>query len=231
LNLIFQNARVETCKTAAQILKRKFNRSKEIEMFTNRFFTVLVILTLAAVVGLTVREAIATSAIASNADAARWEAMGKYYENQAQRQHELEAYHQSERTLVDPKAGIAIYQQSERMLIDPQAGMVIYHNSERTSIPLRNLASFNPYQRSEWFGNMNLEEAQPYVLDSATHSYIAWGEALQAAGELGDSAAGSNTTQENIFAGIDSNLDSATRSYIAWGLALQAKDDIRTSCR
>ena len=65
-------------------------------MFTNRLFTVLVILALAAVIMLTVREAMATSAVASNAeetlrversrsaDTARWEAMGKYYENQAQ---------------------------------------------------------------------------------------------------------------------------------------------------
>jgi hypothetical protein len=67
-----------------------------------------------------------------------------------------------------------------------------------------------------------LKGNQPYVIDSATRSYIAWGEALQGAGKLGDPAAGSNTTQENIFAGIDSNLDSATRSYIAWGEALQA---------
>ena len=128
-------------------------------MFTNRFFTVLVILVLAALIALTVREAVATSGIASNADAARWEAMGKYYENQAE------------------------------------------------------------------------AEDQPYIMDSASRSYIAWGLALQAAGKLGDSAACSNTTQENIFAGIDSNLDSATRSYIAWGLALQAKDDIRALCR
>jgi hypothetical protein len=72
-------------------------------MFTNRFFTVLVILALAAVIVLTVREAMATSAVASNAeealrversrsaDTARWEAMGKYYENQAQRQRSRSA--------------------------------------------------------------------------------------------------------------------------------------------
>jgi|SRR5690349_19341430 len=66
-------------------------------MFTNRFFTVLVSLALAAVIVLTVREAMATSAVAFNAeealsnersrsaDTARWEAMGKYYENQVPR--------------------------------------------------------------------------------------------------------------------------------------------------
>jgi hypothetical protein len=64
-------------------------------------------------------------------------------------------------------------------------------------------------------------------MDSATRSYIAWGEALEAAAKLGESGVCSTTSQENIFAGIPNNLDSATRSYIAWGLALQAKDDIR----
>lgn len=71
-----------------------------------------------------------------------------------------------------------------------------------------------------------LEKAKLNALDSGTRSYIAWGEALKAAGKLGESDTCSNTTQENIFAGIDNSLDSATRSYIAWGLALQAKNDI-----
>jgi hypothetical protein len=70
------------------------------------------------------------------------------------------------------------------------------------------------------------EEDQPYALDSATRSSIAWGEALQEAGKLGVSSTCSNTAREKIFAGIPENLDSVTRSYIAWGLALQAKDDI-----
>ena len=76
-----------------------------------------------------------------------------------------------------------------------------------------------------------LEKAKLTAFDSGTRSYIAWGEALEAAGKLGESGACPTTSQENIFAGIDSNLDSATRSYIAWGLALQAKDDIRALCR
>ena len=69
------------------------------------------------------------------------------------------------------------------------------------------------------------------ALDSGTRSYIAWGEALEAAGKLGESGACSTNSQQNIFAGVDSSLDSATRSYIAWGLALQAKDDMRALCR
>lgn len=76
-----------------------------------------------------------------------------------------------------------------------------------------------------------LEKAKLNALDSGTRSYIAWGEALEAAGKLGEPGACPTTSQENIFAGIDSSLDSATRSYIAWGLALQAKDDIRALCR
>jgi hypothetical protein len=73
----------------------------------------------------------------------------------------------------------------------------------------------------------SLEKAKLNALDSGTRSYIALGEALEAAAKLGESGACSTTSQENIFAGIDSNLDSATRSYIAWGLALQARNDIR----
>jgi hypothetical protein len=61
---------------------------------------------------------------------------------------DLTAYYLSERTLVDPNAGLAIYQQSERTFVDPQTGLAIYQQSERTSVPVR----FNKYQRSEWFG-------------------------------------------------------------------------------
>jgi hypothetical protein len=66
----------------------KSHRSKEIKVFTNRFFTLLVVMTLVLVATLTVREAVATSTVVSDAqkaqraqvaDAARWTAMGKYY--------------------------------------------------------------------------------------------------------------------------------------------------------
>jgi hypothetical protein len=76
-----------------------------------------------------------------------------------------------------------------------------------------------------------LEKAKLNALDSGTRSYIARGEALEAAGKRGESGACPTTSQENIFAGIDSSLDSATRSYIAWGLALRTKDNIRVLCR
>ncbi len=69
-------------------------------MYAKRFFPFVVILALGAVIAMTVREAVATSAIALDpgaqeaqrlqrsraADAARWKAMGAYYErlNEAQ---------------------------------------------------------------------------------------------------------------------------------------------------
>ena len=60
---------------------------------------------------------------------------------------DMTAYHLSERTLTDPKAGLAMYLLSERTLVDPQAGMATYFNSERTSFPVL----FTKYQFSEWF--------------------------------------------------------------------------------
>jgi hypothetical protein len=152
-------------------LETEYPPIKEIKMFTNRFFIVLVIVALAVVGALIVEETIATSAVTSNeqvADAARWQGMAEYYQKQAE-----------------------------------------VWSLERSQAA----------------------EDQPYSMDSATRSYIAWGEALAAAGKLGESDTCSNTTQGNIFARIPNNLDSATRSYIAWGLALQAKNDIRASCR
>src|SRR5512138_2837128 len=51
---------------------------------------------------------------------------------------------------------------------------------------------------------------QPYIMDSATRSYIAQGQAMQARNAI----------------------DSGTRSYIAWGKALQAagKLDVSGTC-
>lgn len=149
-------------------------------MFTNRFFTVLVILALTAVAGLTVREAIATSSVTSNveeADAARWEAMGEYHANQAAAQPMDSA----------TRSYIAWGEALEAAghANDP---VVCTDTSQEIGF-----------------------DAEGYTLDSATRSYIAWGQALEAA--------------------RNAKLDSATRSYIAWGQALQAKDDIRALCR
>jgi hypothetical protein len=56
-------------------------------------------------------------------------------------------------------------------------------------------------------------------MDSATRSYIAWGNALKAANKEGVMVP---------VTGYGNALDSATRSYIAWGNALKAanKEDV-----
>ena len=178
-------------------------------MFTNRFFTALIIVALTAVVGLAVRETVVTSAFGSEleeaeriqqtwaADTARWEAVGEYYANQAAAQRMDSA----------TRSYIAWGQ----------------------AMQARNAMDSGTRSYIAW--GESLEKAKLNALDSGTRSYIAWGEALQAAGKLGVSGTCPNTTQENIFAGIPTNLDSATRSYIAWGLALQAKDDFEGLCR
>ena len=58
-----------------------------------------------------------------------------------------------------------------------------------------------------------ISSAATLELDSATRSYIAWGNALKAANNEGVMVP---------VAGYDNALDSATRSYIAWGEALKA---------
>ena len=48
---------------------------------------------------------------------------------------DLSAYRLSERTMIDPNAGLTMFHLSERTLTDPQAGLEAYFNSERTMIP------------------------------------------------------------------------------------------------
>jgi hypothetical protein len=55
LNLQYQMAGAQ--------MKRKFNQSKEIKMFVNRVFNLLIVIALVVLVGLTVREASATSTV------------------------------------------------------------------------------------------------------------------------------------------------------------------------
>jgi hypothetical protein len=115
---------VETQKTGA------FSRSKEIKMFKNRFLLVLGILSLllvAMVISFPLSSRPTSMERDQAADEARWTAMGEYYQKQAvenaNRLHGREAdaarwtamaeYYLSERTLVDPNAGLVIDQQSE----------------------------------------------------------------------------------------------------------------------
>ena len=173
-------------------------------MFKNRFLLVLGLLSL-LLVAMSVLEEAERIQQSGAGDTARWEAMGEYYANQADAQHkEARPYIMDSATRSYIAWGKAV--ESQRNAIDSATRSYIARGEA-------------------------LEKAKLSALDSGTRSYIALGKALEAAGKLGDSGACSNTTQEDIFAGIPNNLDSATRSYIAWGLALRAKDDIRASCR
>jgi hypothetical protein len=63
---------------------------------------------------------------------------------------------------------------------------------------------------------------QPYVMDSASRSYIAWGQAMQARNAM-DSGTRSYIAWGKALEKAKLNaLDSGTRSYIAWGEALEA---------
>jgi hypothetical protein len=182
-------------------------------MFTNRFFIVLVIVALAVVGALIVEETIATSVVTSNeqvADAALWQAMGEYYQKQA----EVWPLERSQAAEDQPYS---------------MDSATLSYTAWGQAMRARNAIDSGTRSYMAW--GEALEKAKLNALDSGTRSYIAWGEALEAAGKLGVLGTCSNMTQENIFAGRDSSLDSATRSYIAWGLALQAKNDIRALCR
>jgi hypothetical protein len=74
-------------------------------------------------------------------------------------------------------------------------------------------------------------EARPYVMDSATRSYIAWGQAMQVRNAIDSGTRSYIAWGEALEKAKLNALDSATRSYIAWGLALQAKNDIGALCR
>jgi hypothetical protein len=172
-------------------------------MFKNRFLLVLGLLSL-LLVAMSVLEEAERIQQSWAADTARSEAMGEYYANQADAEHN--------------EASPYIMDSATRSYIAWGQAMQVRNTMDSGT------RSYIAWGRA-------IEKAKRNALDSGTRSYIALGEALEAAGKLGDSGACSNTTQEDIFAGIPNNLDSATRSYIAWGLALQAKNDIGALCR
>src|SRR5215212_3212762 len=65
-------------------------------------------------------------------------------------------------------------------------------------------------------------EERPYIMDSATRSYIARGQAMQARNAM-DSGTRSYIAWGQALEKAKLNaLDSGTRSYIAWGEALEA---------
>jgi len=63
---------------------------------------------------------------------------------------------------------------------------------------------------------------QPYVMDSATRSYIAWGQAMQARNTMDSGTRSYIAWGEALEKAKLNALDSGTRSYIAWGEALEA---------
>lgn len=65
-------------------------------------------------------------------------------------------------------------------------------------------------------------EDQPYRMDSATRSYIAWGQAMQARNAMDSGTRSYIAWGEALEKAKLNMLDSGTRSYIAWGEALQA---------
>jgi hypothetical protein len=70
--------------------------------------------------------------------------------------------------------------------------------------------------------HQSLKEAQPYIMDSATRSYIAWGQAMQVRNAIDSGTRSYIAWGEALEKAKLNALDSGTRSYIAWGEALEA---------
>jgi hypothetical protein len=68
----------------------------------------------------------------------------------------------------------------------------------------------------------SLIEARPFIMDSATRSYIAWGQAMQARNAMDSGTRSYIAWGEALEKAKLNALDSGTRSYIAWGEALEA---------
>ncbi len=66
------------------------------------------------------------------------------------------------------------------------------------------------------------EADQPYIMDSATRSYIARGQAMQARNAIDSGTRSYIAWGEAIDKAKLNALNSGTRSYIAWGEALKA---------
>ena len=65
-------------------------------------------------------------------------------------------------------------------------------------------------------------EARSYSMDSATRSYIAWGQAMQVRNAMDSGTRSYIAWGEALEKAKLNALDSGTRSYIAWGEALEA---------
>ena len=76
----------------------------------------------------------------------------------------LDAYHQSEQTLIPAQAGLKVYQLSERTLVDPFAQ---YLESERTLAPIVN-ADLAAYHLSERTMTSAINDLSQYVASERT---------------------------------------------------------------
>lgn len=72
-------------------------------------------------------------------------------------------------------------------------------------------------------------EAAPYLMDSATRSYIARGQAMQARNAMDSGTRSYIAWGEALERAKLDALDSGTRSYIAWGEALKAAGKLEDS--
>ena len=77
---------------------------------------------------------------------------------------------------------------------------------------------------SRWaaMGNYYENQAQRYVMDSGTRSYIARGQAMQVRNAIDSGTRSYIAWGEALEKAKLNALDSGTRSYIAWGEALEA---------
>ena len=93
------------------------------------------------------------------------------------------------------------------------------------SMLLVTLAVSQPFSKPPMTG----VEERPYRMDSATRSYIAWGQAMRARNAMDSGTRSYIAWGEALEKAKLNALDSGTRSYIAWGEALQAAGKLSES--
>ena len=93
------------------------------------------------------------------------------------------------------------------------------------SMLLVTLAVSRPFSKPSKTGDLSQPSRSlfvPYIMDSATRSYIAWGEAMQARNAMDSGTRSYIAWGEALEKAKFNALDSGTHSYIAWGEALEA---------
>jgi len=93
------------------------------------------------------------------------------------------------------------------------------------SVLLVTLAVSQPFSKPPKTGDLSQPSRSlfvPYIMDSATRSYIAQGQAMQARNAIDSGTRSYIAWGEALEKAKLNALDSGTRSYIAWGEALEA---------